>query len=246
MKKTFIREVWGEGFDVGKDAFRGGKLYNDIISVVNNDKEPEFLCYVFGKQNFDALKKLNVNCVLVDQEPVRWSMEKELYRHKLEIFKIAMEENDEIVFLDWDCGAVKECSELMWDVLGKKESLQAPLMSYRTKKCLWRKEEIRKVPNAGFVYIRDNTIPAKLISIWEEFGEYLEKRKKEKRPIRFREQCLVFQEEPAMAKFIDDMMGGWIGIDKYWDLFEPMVCNLSKNSPFNKDMLNSKDIHFIH
>jgi len=117
-------------------------------------------------------------------------------------------------------------SQDFWKVLGKKEAFQANLIMYHRRKATWRKEDMRKIPNGGFVYIRDKTIPAKLIEIWETM----------KSP-----SC-----EPTMAKFTDRYIGGWQGIEKYWELFEPDFCNLHKSSPFSKEQLKSKNQCFIH
>jgi hypothetical protein len=54
----------------------------------------------------------------------------------------------------------------------------------------------------------------------------------------------------TISKFTDDLVGGWKGTEKYWELFEPMVCNLTtvkKNrSAFTDEELAAKDICFEH
>jgi hypothetical protein len=96
------------------------------------------------------------------------------------------------------------------------------------KKCFWRNSDFRKTCNGGFVYMRDGTIPDKLINIWNGFG--LNQR---------------FWDEVCISKLTDDMVDGWKGIEKYWGLFEPEVCNLKKNSVFDEDRVMSKDFCFF-
>jgi hypothetical protein len=87
------------------------------------------------------------------------------------------------------------------------------LQLYHRRKAFWRKTELRKVPNGGFIYIRDKLIPEKAIKLWEKLG-------------------MGDNDEPAWARLTDDMVGGWQGIEKYWDLFESPFCNLHKSSAF--------------
>ena len=57
---------------------------------------------------------------------------------------------------------------------------------------------------------------------------------------------MIFLEEPAMAKMTDDMVGGWKGIDTYWELFEPDFCNVRRKSAYSEDKLATKRVRFLH
>jgi hypothetical protein len=241
MKKAFIRALWG---DVANH--RNGKISLEIQKV---EDKSWFTVYVFGIDNYTWLKDLGFNVVLVDNESTKWDLETEMYRHKLEVFDRAMEDFDEIAFLDWDCVPTGDISNA-WSELGKKAEFQANLFQYRTKKCLWRSEDQRKVCNGGFVYMRDKGAPYQIIRIWDEFHKWVDKRKAERNArgleLRFREKCMIFDDEPAMSKYVDEIYGRWCGIYEYWMNFEPTVCNLKRKSVYNKEKLDQKPACFMH
>jgi len=241
MKRNFIRALWGN-----VAQHRNGKIQKEIL---NTKESFPFVIYTFGTENHKWLIDHGFTSRLVSDEAIKWDLETMMYRHKLEVFKYALEDFDEIVFLDWDCCQVKPYYDV-WETLNKKESFQANLFQYRTKKCLWRDKDPRKVTNGGFVYIRDKSIPDIIIKLWEELRIWVLNKEKERRSrgleLRFREQSLIYDDEPAMSKYIDLFCGEWCGADKYWNLFEPEVCNLSRKSVYDADKLNSKNNIFIH
>ncbi|MFA5314300.1 MAG: hypothetical protein WC375_13450, partial [Methanomassiliicoccales archaeon] len=57
---------------------------------------------------------------------------------------------------------------------------------------------------------------------------------------------LIFDDEPAMTKYVDDFWGGWEGIDAYWDSFEPETCNTRRKSVYSADRLATKKTCFQH
>jgi len=164
---------------------------------------------------------------LVDSDPAPFDQIKYVYRHKMELIKYAMETDgyEELVYLDWDCIPQKKLPDDFWDKMKQKSEFQACLQGYRRKKCYWRREDQRKVPNGGFLYLRDKTLPNKAIKIWETMPQD--------------------NDEPAWAKLTDEMMGGF-NIDKYWELFEPTYCNIHRHSPHAQEKLNTKNVCFIH
>ena len=251
MSEGFIRAVWG---DVSSNGMRDGKLRKDIDNVKQLTKDnPDFIkgtVYVFGEENAKILTEDGFECILIDEKPSRWNMKKHLYRHKLDVFSRATADYDEIVYLDWDCVQHKPIPSYFWKRMREREPFQANLMQYRTKKCLWRNEDHRKVPNGGFVYIGNHEIPEKLIRKWNELFvtvlELEDKRRKKGKELRFREKSLVFDDEPAMGKYVDDCTDGWKGIDTYWNLFEPDFCNLGRKSVFPDYAINAKEECFRH
>jgi len=228
MKRGFIRGLWGIYDDSNRITKRRYNMDNDMNRIHINSYNEPFKVYVFGKENYDSIQHYGFDTKLINDSPAPFDLVKFQYRNKLEIIKYAMEEDgyDELIYLDWDCVPQKKLPENFWDEFQKKESFQANLQMYHRRKAYWRKEELRKVPNGGFIYLRDKTLPSKAISMWDTI------------------QC--DNDEPAWAKLTDEMMGGWQGIEKYWELFETPFCNLHKSSPYSKELLESKDVCFIH
>jgi len=241
MKRAFIRGIWG---DITEKGMRDGKICKDIECIKNNPYTEKFITYVFGEDNKKYLEEKGFDCVLVDVRPVIWDMEKQLYRHKLDILKAAMNDFDEIVFLDWDCIPTIPLVDGFWDALGKKAPFQANLFQYRTKKCLWRSKDWRKVCNGGFLYLRDKKIPDEFIQKYNELSEWVKEKKKARekqgKKLRFREEALMFDDEPAFSKWTDEYTDGWKNLEMYWKTFEPEVCNLKKKAAFPKEMLEGK------
>ena len=238
MKRAFIRTLWGtpkSDYDNGwiDPSGRRKKMDKDIDFILKSPYTSPFTTYVFGEENYNYLRSLNIdNCVLLDNRPFIYDLQKEFWRHKLDILKYAMEEDkyDEIVYIDWDCLPIKMTDENFWILLSKKSEIQANLQQYRRNKCKWRgKIDAKKVSNGGFIYIRDSKIPNALIKAWQELPP-----------------AEKFWDEIAISKLMDKMMGGWQGIEQYFGKFEPDVCNLKKKSVFeNKLIENTYFIHYI-
>ena len=248
MSKAFIRALWGkaEGLDITNP--RPSKMINDIKSTINAPYP--FTVYTMGADNHNHLSTLGFNSKLICEEYQKWDMKLELYRHKLEVLKYAMMDYDEIVYLDWDCKLVKPLPNNFWDILSQGDSFQANLFQYRTKKCLWRKIDLRKTCNGGFIYLRDKTIPDKLIENWESLKKWVNEQKKSReekgKELRFRETSLIFDDEPAMSMYVDHQMGEWKGVEEYWKRFEPKVCILNKKSAYSTEENESKIYCFTH
>lgn len=228
-KRSFIRTMWGIYEHEGRRFFkRRAKLDNDIALVQKCPYSEPFRTYVFGEDNYKFLVDKGFDCKLIDKKPIVWDMNKEQFRHKLEAFKCGMEDFDEIVFLDWDTFPIKPLPKDFWDVLNKKESIQAILRMYHRRKAYWRGGiDTRKIPCASFVYVREKQITEDLIALWEKMG----------RP---------WSEEQVLARFIDSRMGGWQGMEKYWDTYEPDFFMLAEARVFSKELLRTKNQCFKH
>jgi len=249
MSQSLVRGVWG---DINLSGIRDGKIRKDIDAIKCNPNCSinDFVVYVFGKENYDLLVDEGFICKLISDKPVLYDMKERLYRHKLDILKSAMSDFDEIVFLDWDCVPIKPLPNNFWTVLNNKAPFQANLFQYRTKKCLWRNVDWRKVCNGGFLYLRENNIADDFIKNYNELSLFVENimatRKVTFDELRFREKALLFDDEPAFSKWIDDYSGGWKGEDHYWNNFEPDFCNLKKKSVYSDDKLSLKPCCFMH
>jgi len=89
------------------------------------------IVYVWGQSNYDYLKSLNYNCILVNIYETESTFSNYLthYNHKLKAFKLAGERYGEYLFLDWDMHIVKPLDAEFWKLVRSKP-LQAPLYSY--------------------------------------------------------------------------------------------------------------------
>jgi len=228
MKRGLIRALWGF---CGDHPFLQRKIRVDrnIQEIANSKFKMPFITYVMGTDNFNTLKSMGFDCVLINENPAPFDPINHKYRNKLEAIKYAMEVDgyDEMVYLDWDCAPKRHMDENFWKILNQKEKIQANLQFYRRPKAFWRNDDQRKISNGGFLYLRDKTIPSKVIKIWEEVGK-------------------PDNDEIAWTKYIDDLNGGWVGTEKYFKLFEPLVCGLWHFSLYTKEESNRKEAYFIH
>ena len=232
MKRGFVRALWGIYDHQGRRLYkRRTKMDYDIKVLTHNKYSEPFITFVFGEDNYKYLTEevgLNPSTVrLADKRPIVWDIDKEGMRHKTEAFKLGMEEFDEMVFLDFDTQPIKPLPLDFWEVLAKKERIQAILRCYKKRKISWREQDCNRIPCASFVYIRDKTVPASLIKTWEEMG----------RP---------WSEEICMVKYMEGLVGGWQGIDKYWELFEPDFFVLGEGQVYSHEKLATKNHCFSH
>lgn len=229
MKRGFIRGLWGIYEKSHRVLQRRFQTDKDIKNILDCKYNEPFLTYVFGKDNYNALISIGIECKLIREEPFAFDLVKHQFRNKLDMIKYAFFEDgyDELVYLDWDCIPSKPLSASFWDGLAKKQPFQACLQLYHRRKCHWRKDSPRKVPNGGFIYLRDKNLVVEACKLWEETGK-------------------ADTDEIAFAKMTDNMTGGWKNLETYWENFEPMFVNLHRDSPYPKELLNTKDICFIH
>jgi hypothetical protein len=231
MKRGFIRGLWGIFDSTNRFTNRRFSVAKDIENIIINKFNEPFRTYVMGRENYELVLKSGIkDAVLIDEIPFRFDLKKYQYRNKIEIIMNAMENDgfDESVYLDWDCVPQKAIPINFWEEMGKKEVFQANLQCYHRRKCCWRQSNIRAVPNGGFLYIRDKMLPRMAAQKWEELGR-------------------GDNDEPSWAKVTDDMIGGWQGKEKYWELFESMFSNLHRGSYFDQSYLNKKEnVCFIH
>ena len=232
MKRGFIRCVWGIYDNSHRITARRQKIDGDIQRIKNCKFNEPFKVFVYGEDNFVRMQKEGFNCELVDKSPNPFDLIKHQYRHKMELIKYAMEVDgyDELVYMDWDCVPQKPLISTFWEDCSKRGSIQACLQMYFKKKCHWRPCDQRKVPNGGFIYLKDKTLPSRAIKCWETMPQD--------------------NDEPAYALLIDKMMGGWTDTEKnmkiFWDTHEALFCSLWRGSPYPKELIDTKDVYFIH
>jgi len=224
MKVGFIRALWGIHEHKGRRFYlRRTKIDADINLVLHNKYCPPFKTYVFGKDNYNYLVDKGFDCKLLDDRPIVWDLDTKQFRHKFEVFKAAAEDFDKFVFVDWDMMFIKPLPTNFWDVLATKQTFQAILRVYHQKKACWRGHGARIIPCGSFMYFGDKTLPSKFIDIWEKMGE-------------------PWGEEVVMAKYTEDIMGGFNGcpehMEKYWNMFEPPFFALQ--DMYSKEKMASK------
>jgi len=165
-------------------------------------------CYL-TKEN-DNLNGIDNQMVIVWDEPNRRLMEELGYQyhymgesneyslnlnflHKILALEKAMEMYDEILFLDWDCLAVKPIDKNFEDLLRSRGNIQIPLYYYpgeildqfrkidpkvddskhyfnmffynMIRNCNWNFMDGLVIPNAGFIYCRDKSFFKNLLRI---------------------------------------------------------------------------------
>jgi len=232
MKRSFVRVLWGDFLDDTnprlKDyeseykfqfnpknniLIRRFKINNDIQKCMQQKFIEPFIVYTFGEKNQKQLIEMGIKSILIHKEPYKYNPIKGLYKHKLEAHKYMMEDFDEVVFLDWDTYLDKPLPSNFWEQLNKKEIFQAALGKYKISRINHRldKRSNHFIPMGAFVYMRDKSIPDRLIKLNEGPSSW---------------SC-----EPSFARLTDEMVGGWKGIETYWELFEPEFYT-TKNSVY--------------
>jgi hypothetical protein len=208
MKKGFVRGLWGNS----------PKVKAEIDSAIQRDisRGLDFVCYTFGEDNHNLLLSKNIKSILVEKKPSIYNERKHTWRYKLDVYKFAMQDLDEMVYLDWDCNLVCNLNENFWTDLSKKEPIQGCLYRWKRAVALWRKLRWDQsyIINNGFLYMRDKTIPQNLIDEWN------------KRQTRNDEEITAFH--------IDKMTGEWKGESFWREHFEPESCQLLLNPVFQK------------
>ena len=241
-RRGFVRCLWG----VPSKAYRrNSKVVNlDIEFIKYNTMDQPFTTYVFGKNNYKMLEDHGFqNCKLVSDDVSLWhwkdikSKKIDQYGHKLKTLEMASKDFDEFIFLDWDCMPVISLPETFWDSFSSKSSVQAHLRSYAMKEkwikrkgAIWREKNVNIRPCASFIYIKGKEIAEKIYNTWLEDKSA--------------------SDEKALAIVTDEMMGGWQGVEKYWEFFEPNCFMLFRDDVrrpcYKKELLKEKDLMFMH
>ncbi len=161
----------------------------ELIKQMPFQPEPR-KCFVWGKHNHKAIKKLGFDCFLVTRddyqhlpEPVfaddNWHFRSaesmaRFWRHKLLALQHATAFFDEFVFLDFDCTLNRELPRDFWDRFKSKESLQTTFVRYAKTQCPWRTIDRRTAALAAFIYIGDKSVPQKLLDISDAHPDFRE------------------------------------------------------------------------
>ena len=92
MKSAFIRGLWGIYEHQDRRFYkRRTKLDKDMEMVRLNENAEKHITYVFGKDNYKYLLDNGFEARLIDKRPIVWDMDKEQFRHKLEVLHQGMQ-----------------------------------------------------------------------------------------------------------------------------------------------------------
>lgn len=202
----------------------------------------QFVVYIMGQANYDLLSSMGFNCKMVTQENFKWPTDEikkkatdmgHTWINKLYLLHHAMNDYDEIVYLDWDTQPVKGIPSDFWEKMAEKREIQAVLKQYKNGDYAWwrpGKWQKRIVCSGGFIYCRDKKAFSTMLSFHgnKDFGAY-------------------WLDESYIAYYTDGLMGGWKSIDNipiYESLFEP-YCAMDKANLLCKNK-NQDDIIFKH
>jgi len=172
----FVRILWGEFNDIKPQPH-----YNETV-------------YVWGLDNYNKLIDLGYKCILMSNENTIHDNENTKFLHKLIGLKEASLNHDKFIFMDWDVEIGRELDDDFFTEFDGKKFLM-PTYSYPieylslTDKLLdvgaknwtnqqiiemekygWREEDIIVLPNAGFIYCADKSIPSRLLGIALEYN----------------------------------------------------------------------------
>ena len=190
-KRSFIRGVWGDLFNPDKTPT---VLHQEIKLNIENKYQVPCTTYVFGQNNEKHINDLGIKTKLLDKRNWVWDKTTELFRHKLELYKIGMEEFDEIVYLDWDVLQLQPLLTDYWENLYKKEKIQGHIHRRRRGTCPWRKFNFWKnrLINAGILILRDKDLPNLFVKTWNEIdNDKFMKMNEDKSFWRFNDEIII-------------------------------------------------------
>ena len=218
-KKGIIRVIYGDvsGDGHGESRLRAN-LDKDIDRALSNEDIGDFTTYVFGINNLKVLEEKGLNCVLVDERPR--VLERRHYCNKIIALDRAMEDFDEILYLDWDTIPTKPLPDNFWDVLRSKDVIQCPLYKCTRGVNAWRTGRIppKLLSGTYFVYIRDRSV-LELPLAWATHQIELPKPFGPK-----------WADETYFSRYIDSLMDSWdsphvdVYKKEYLPRFEPLLC----------------------
>ncbi len=224
MKRGIVRGLWGD--------IQRWKAKSDVKSAKQRDGDIDFICYTFGEENHNNLLKEGIKSVMLDSNCSKYPYH---FRHKLDVYKAALQDYDEIVLMDWDCNLKQPGTfdpKIFWDSVGSKNVVQCSLYRWKRIAAPWREKRYDKsyLLNSSFIYIRDKSFPDAVINEYDKFPNL---------------KAWRGNDEIATTYYIDKMMGGWQGEDYWFKHFEPELYYQGCNPVF-KDKPNAMFNHFFH
>ena len=206
------------------------KIDNDIEEIIKRkDLMPlnTFTYFTLGEENHEYLLSKGFQSIMVDKRPYLKDIGRYCYYNKLLLLQYALNQfGTPILYLDADVAIKRPISHLN-DEFHPKSCIAGNLMVYRQNKCYWRTSAKRTIINGGFLYIESIPVINGIIQTWHDIQN---------------SGHTDSNDEIAIMKYLDDLNGGWIGLDRYKELYEPTgTCSLN-----SKGYWISKDSLFTH
>jgi len=222
MSSTFVHGLWGETAGSENPTLTLPRTLKAIRHAVAAEHQPEpLVVYCYGEDNREFLREHGIEPLLCSPDPIHnflpgvsnrncqskgrlnWGLN--FWRHKLDCIQRALDNHDEVVWLDWDVRQLRPLDDF-WSTLREGPPIQAALRAYKRPQCGWRARGQRTfVPHGAFIYCRSLVVICRVIDLH----------------IREHPTCT---DEIAIAHAIDELLGGWTVPDKYRDHgFEPTV-----------------------
>ncbi|NQU12084.1 hypothetical protein HQ590_14915 [bacterium] len=191
------------------------------------------ICYCFGTENLDRIRKLGAGAVgelhLAHEKPIvnftgqadrnchskgriNWGLN--FWHHKIMAIEMAVAEHGPVVWLDWDVWQVAALPGDFWRALASGPPLQAALRVYRRPQCHWRRRHLDPgaryhVPHGAFLYCRSLEAIQRVAEI-------------------HRQDHPTQTDEIAMARYFDEVDSGWVGATVHQGLRDPGVYDMRK------------------
>jgi hypothetical protein len=165
----------------------------------------------------------------VSDEPIAWDNAKYICRHKIELMKIALDDFDEIVWVDWDCVQTRKIPANFWLRMSSGQPFKACLKRQKKPNCWWRsdRESMRFLPCTAVTYVRGKDTIKHVVDCWTETKMHA-------------------NDEIAFAKMSDNLLGGWKGPEVYCSNFDPFCATTHRCQWITPDFLAKKEVILHH
>lgn len=219
-RSAFIYALWSDPNDCMR--WKNKTFAFDLQQAALHRLGSDVRIYCWGDRNRDEAAKLGIPAVLVDARENVWGSvyPGSMWRHKIEAWRMALQEYQEVVFLDLDIMQLQPVPSDFWTRLRAKSPFQANLLQYACRKAPWRSVDSRKVPSAAFVYLGHREVPETLARLSDEHP--------------------TWTEEIVAAHYTDCLANGWQGVDHWATTHEPYCC-LVKRSAMPPEVQGAKE-----
>jgi len=209
MRRAIIRGLWGLGGS-GHGDQTPGSLYKQAQATMDR-KEPTDRVYVLGEENARILRDMGYPVVLIDPDPVGEiysghhinKMTQYGWGNKMLVIRQALEDYDEVAWVDFDMVLQRPIPNDYWTSFGKGPSFQFPMVIQRSTKhaAHWRRRKSIDV--------------SKLVC----GGTYMYFRKEEKdlieKNIETHKIKLRWTGQKTMTYLFEKKCGSWMGLKEH-------------------------------
>lgn len=211
----FIKALWGD-----QDSRNYGRV-KDAVS--NYAAAPErsmesgnCVVYCFGSGNQKLVSDIGLETRLLDDchEP-HWYGSGPNWTHKVDAIAAGIEEFGEVIWMDWDMRQLEPLDDKFWKEVRGRGPFQSGLTRYRRAYANWRgrHEDRNCLPGGGWLYFCGGDFTENLIDLIYKFLPRTKNRKGE----------YHYHDEYAMAMAIEEIHGGWKGVDWWNENYQPTV-----------------------